>query len=159
MSRRPPKRTRHFPDFFKKHLRPRSRQRGKTAGSANRYEEMEECLGEERRGSDEDLRMPDTARGPLFDKGQGESHLHKRYERRGHDHGSRRMHDDAKRAMVGIATDRMDVRYLGKGEQRQQNQTYDRDRRKSTWIHAAAIQGAGLECGKQTASTLRIHRN
>jgi hypothetical protein len=60
-----------------------------------------------------------------------------------HDHGGRdrdgrcRVHYDAQRAMVGIAVERMHVRYLDHGQQRQKGKTHHGDQRQSTWLWPA----------------------
>jgi hypothetical protein len=60
-----------------------------------------------------------------------------------HNHGGRDrdgcggVHHDAQRAMVGIAVERMHVRYLDHGQQRQQGKTHHGDQRQSSWLWPA----------------------
>jgi hypothetical protein len=60
-----------------------------------------------------------------------------------HDHGSRDrdrrrcVHYDAQRAVVGIALERMHVRHLDHGQQRQQGKTHNGDQRQSPRLCAA----------------------
>ena len=52
-----------------------------------------------------------------------------------HDHdGHNRVHRDAQRAVVGIASGRMDVHYLGHGQKREQNQAHDGRHSQSTLL-------------------------
>ena len=50
------------------------------------------------------------------------------HDHRGHDRDGRsRVHHDAQRAMVGVAVERMHVRHLDHGQQRQQGKTHNGD--------------------------------
>jgi hypothetical protein len=69
-------------------------------------------------------------RGGDFDLDENDDRSHNRDRRR-------RMHRDAQRAMVGIAFERMHVRHLDHGQQRQQDKTQHGDHRQSTWLCAA----------------------
>lgn len=52
-----------------------------------------------------------------------------------HDHdGDNRVHCQAQRALVGIASGRMDVHYLDHGQNRKQNQAYDSDHSQSVLL-------------------------
>jgi len=76
--------------------------------------------------------MPETYDRPRF-KNRGHC-----FDLDQHDHGSRHrngrgcVHDDAQRAMVGVALDRVEVRHLDDGQQRQQDKTHHGDHRQST---------------------------
>ena len=49
------------------------------------------------------------------------------------------MQNDAERTMVGIALDRMNVRHLGRDEQRQQGQTQHRRKSERSALTAAKL--------------------
>ena len=94
-------------------------------GNQAELENCEDALAGGWRRTGEELRMPvadDSARfenrGRRFDPNQD-------------DHGSRYrngrggVHDDAQRAMIGVALDGMDVRHLDDSQQRKQDKTHD----------------------------------
>ena len=60
-----------------------------------------------------------------------------------------RVHRNAQLAMVGIRVERMDVRHLDHGEQRQQGQTQQRRCPESVWLPAAAPTIIWLQSGQQ----------
>lgn len=47
------------------------------------------------------------------------------------------MHHNAERAVVGIAFERVHVRHLDHGQQRQQGKTHDCDQRQGAWLCAS----------------------
>ena len=53
---------------------------------------------------------------------------------RGHRNRRRRVHGNAELAMIGVGLQRMDVRHLDHGQQRQQGKTHYRDHRQSTQL-------------------------
>ena len=55
-----------------------------------------------------------------------------------------RVHGNAQLAMVGIRVERMDMRHLDHGEQRQQGQTQKRSCPESAWLPAAALANIWL---------------
>jgi hypothetical protein len=62
------------------------------------------------------------------------------HDHRGHyGDGRCRVHDDAQRAMVGIAFERMGVCNLGHGKQRQQDQTHHCDQRQSVRLCTSIV--------------------
>ena len=67
------------------------------------------------------------------------------------------MHDDAQRALIGIAAQRMHVRHLDHGQKRQQKKTQQGRRAISSWILAASTAGLCPEsCQTDIPSTARI---
>ena len=73
----------------------------------------------------EELRVPVTNDRSRFE------HRRRRFDLDHDDHGSRHrngrgcVHDDAQRAMIGVALDGMDVRHLDDSQQRKQDKTHD----------------------------------
>ncbi|MGA2887237.1 MAG: hypothetical protein ABSE51_04245 [Terracidiphilus sp.] len=53
-----------------------------------------------------------------------------------HRNGRSRVHRDAQRAMVGIRVERVCVRHLNQGQQREQGQTHQSRRPESAWLRA-----------------------
>ena len=69
-----------------------------------------------------------------------------------------RLHGDAQLAMVGVAVQRMHVRHLDHGQQRQQSQTQQSGSTESSWLPTAARAEMGLESLSNYASPAsRIH--
>lgn len=62
------------------------------------------------------------------------AHLDQNHDCRGHRNRRRRVHGNAQLAMVGIAAERMHVRDLSNGQQRQQGKTQHSDRRQSAQL-------------------------
>src|ERR1035441_6285276 len=80
------------------------------------------------------------------------------YAHRGHNRdGRRRVHCNAQRAMVGIAVQRMHVRHLHHGKQRQQDQAHQDGQRQSAWLCAAFPAEICLKSCQQITPESRIH--
>ena len=82
-----------------------------------------------------------------------------------HDHGGcyrnrrRRMHHDAKLAVMGIVLDRMDMRHLGHSKQRQQDKTHHGDHRPSAWLGAASSAEICLKSSQQNSPHIKNTHN
>jgi hypothetical protein len=94
-------------------------------GNQAELENCEDALAGGWGGTGEELRMPVTDdrarsedRGRRFDLDQGD-HCSRYCDGRGC------MHDNAQRAMVGVALNRMDVRHLDYGQQRKKDKAHD----------------------------------
>lgn len=91
----------------------------------------ENAWSEGRRGAGKELRVPGSRDHKRLDHDDAALDLNKKDESGGDDNGNRRVHADTERAMIGIGIDRVRVRDLRDGKQRQQNQTHHGDRRQS----------------------------
>ena len=97
--------------------------------------------------------------GPRLEDRRGGSDCDQDHHGR-HDGNRRgRMQDDAQRAMVCIAFERMHVRHLGHGQQRQQGQTQQRSDRESAWLPAAVPAEMCLESCQRTIPFLKNTQN
>jgi hypothetical protein len=65
------------------------------------------------------------------------------------------VHHNAKRAVVAVCVDGMDVRHLHHGQQRQQHQAHERYYRQSTWLSAAFSARKCLESCPHTHPLLK----
>jgi len=76
-----------------------------------------------------------------------------------HDHGRNschrrsRVHSDAELTMVCVAFDRVEVGHLNHNQKRQQRQTQQSDRSKSTWLRSAISAELGLKCRQSATLT------
>ena len=75
--------------------------------------------------------MPFSRNGPGLKDWRGYRNFYERDEGRRHKNGRGRVHHDAQRTMIGIADFLVRMRNLRNGQQRQKNQTYNRNRRES----------------------------
>ena len=78
-----------------------------------------------------ELRVPVPNDRAGLNNGRRSSGLHHDHKRSDYRDRSRRLHCNAQRAMVGIVGDRMHVRHLDHGQQRQQDQAHHRRNRQS----------------------------
>ena len=107
-------------------------------------------LAARRRRANEKLRVPIARYLAHFKSRSGGIDLDQRDGGgRGSDR-SRGVHHDAEGTMIGVAGDRMFVRYLCHGQQGKQGQAQHRHRGKGAWPCAVIISRACLECGEQT---------
>ena len=74
--------------------------------------------------------MPDRSNRTYVENGRNSLDLNQHDGNDGSRDGRRGMQNDAKRAVVGVGVDRVDVRHLNDREQSQQRQTHTRRRRK-----------------------------
>lgn len=82
-----------------------------------------------RRRTDKELWVPITADAALFEHGRGHRNLDKGDERSSSRDGSRGVHDNADRTMIGVAAHRVGMSNLRKGKQGEQDQAQKRDGR------------------------------
>ncbi len=86
-----------------------------------------EALAASGRGTNEELGIVMTNDGFGLNERRGNAHLHQDSCNLARLNRCRRVHRDAKRAMVGSSFIRVNVRHLGNCEQRQQHEAQDRD--------------------------------
>ena len=70
-----------------------------------------------------------------------------------------RLHRDAQRAVVGILVDRMHMRYLDHGQQRQQDKTHHGRHSESSGLSTALRAEFCLQCGQQFILTFKDTQN
>ena len=126
---------------------------GAKSGGQKRMMKTERCLADCGRGACEKLRMPVTGYAANLKNRGRDRDLDESDESRRDDHGRGRMHDDTKRAVVGIAIVGVCVGHLSDGQQGQKSYAHKTHRRKSPGLCVAIIGGALLKSGKQEPST------
>jgi hypothetical protein len=103
------------------------------------------------------LWVPISSDAPDLENGCGHRDLNQCDDRRS-GHGRRgRMHHDTKRAMICVGGSLVGVRDLRNRQQGEQNQTHNRDCRKTARPRASVSLRACLELSKQRPLLLRIH--
>jgi hypothetical protein len=105
-----------------------------------------DAWSEDRRGANKKLRMPGSRDRLHLRHLDAALDGNKQDESGGDNHWNCRVHADTERAMIGISIDRVCVRYLGNGQQSQQNQTHKGDRRQSRKLCASIPFPMCLKC-------------
>ena len=113
------------------------------------------------RRTNEELGIAMTDDGFEQDNRGGNAYLHQYSRNRGRLNRSRRVHRDAKRAMVGSRFIRVDVCHLGNCKQRQQHETQERHHPQSSRLHepglcACVRADLGPESCQKPSPALRI---
>jgi hypothetical protein len=115
------------------------------------------ALTANRRGTDEELGMTVADRNARYNQRRLRPDLDQDHNYRSHRHRRRRVHGNAKLAMVGVSFQRMGVCYLNDGQQRQQGKTHNSDRRQSTQLCRPSPAELCLEfCQMEIPRTSRI---
>jgi hypothetical protein len=113
----------------------------------------ERCSAGKGRRPRKELRVPIAGDPASLQDRKRHCDLNERDYGRSCNNGGRRVHHDAKRAMIGVSVNRMRVGYLSDGQQGQQRQAHH-CYHKSTRLFAASQLEARLEASKQTPRTL-----
>ena len=100
-----------------------------------------------------------TGNGARLEDRRWGAHLDKDNHNRHGDCRRGGVQDDAQRAMVCIAFERMHVRHLGHGQQRQQGQTEKCGCAESSWLPAAAPAEISLERCQSTIPNFKDTQN
>jgi len=111
------------------------------------------------RGAGEELGVPMADNGARFNQRRGGAEADQ--DNHGREDRNRRggVHGDAQRTMVGIAIERMHVRHLDHGQQRQQGQTEKCGCAESSWLPAAAPAEISLERCQSTIPNFKDTQN
>jgi len=100
-----------------------------------------------------------TGNGARLEDRRWGAHLDKDNHNRHGDCRRGGVQDDAQRAMVCIAFERMHVRHLGHGQQRQQGQTQQSGNPESAWLWAAVSAEVWLESRQRTIPCFKDTQN
>jgi hypothetical protein len=110
------------------------------------------------RGTNEELGVPIAGDRLRLENGRAGLDLNQNNNGSCNRDGRGCMEQDAEGAVVGIGIDRMHVRHLDYGEERQQDKTHDGDHRQSEQLCAAFSAEVCLKCCQTGTSHLRIHK-